>query len=207
MDPDNSIEAAPPREAAAIDSLARPADELMTALYQELRTVARARLRRVPPGATLQPTALVHEAYLRLAGAGSAGWNGRSHFFAAAAQAMRCILIDHARTKRRHRRGGGHELVHLEDWDTVRSPELPGADLLALEEALEHLESEEPRQAHIVTLRFFGGLSTEEIAEVLAVSTRTVEREWRFARAWLHRWLDPTGQRSAPPSAAPASGA
>ena len=167
------------------------ANELVATLYPELRKLAQARLSRLPPGQTLQPTALVHEVYMRLVAGQERGWNGRGHFFGAAARAMRDILANFARNKNAVKRGGGQiqirETVTLIDGD--RALALTPEELLSLHEALEHLEKAHPRKAEIVLLRYFAGLSTIEIAEVLEVSARTIEREWRFARAWLHEKL------------------
>ncbi len=162
--------------------------ELLPLVYGELRKLAAARLARLAPGQTLQATALVHEAYLHLVGAGDPGWQGRAHFFGAAARAMRNVVADHLQRKGSRKRGGDRRRV-----DDATTAELawdgPSADVLALEEVLAAFENEYPRKAEVVTLRFYGGLSTEEIAEVLSLSTRTVEREWRFAKAWLNSRL------------------
>ena len=159
----------------------------MPLLYQQLRRLAAVRLRSERPGHTLQPTALVHEAYLRLAGQRQAQWGGRAHFLAAAAHVMREVLIDYARTRNRAKRGAGQPMVRLEDAGELGAE--AGVDLLALEDALHDLERIDPRQHSIVELRYFGGLSVEETAEVLRISPATVKREWRMARAWLHREL------------------
>ena len=172
--------------AAAGDGEAAAA--LLPRVYAELRALAAARLRRAPPGQTLQATALVHEAYLALVGKVDPGWHGRGHFFGAAAQAMREIVIDQARRKAAVKRGGGLSRAAIEVdeiGDLVVGDGLPGEDLLALDAALTRLQAEHPERARVVLLRHFGGLSEAEIAELLGVSTRTVERAWRFARAWL----------------------
>lgn len=179
--------------AAAGDGEAAAA--LLPRVYRELRSLAAARLRRLPTGQTLQATALVHEAYLALIGRQDPGWNGRGHFFGAAAQAMREILIDQARRKAALKRGGDLERAAVEPDELGElgvASDLPGEDLLALDAALTRLQAEHPERARVVTLRYFGGLSEAEIAEVLGVSTRTVERAWRFARAYLHAALAPT---------------
>jgi RNA polymerase sigma factor (TIGR02999 family) len=167
------------------------ADHLLPLVYDELRARARRYLRSGRPGDTLQPTALVHEAYLRLVGRPPDGWQGRTHFFAVAAIAMRQILLDHAKHHGREKRGGGMQRVTLED--AVAPTTGPDVDLLALGQALERLAALSERQARIVELRFFGGLTVEEIAEVLGVSKRTVEGDWTFAKAWLRAELSKGG--------------
>lgn len=159
-------------------------DELFPVLYVELRRLARSLLRRERPDHTLQPTALVHEAYLRLARQHSLRWENRAQFFAIAAQMMRRILINHARDRRAAKRGGGTLNVPLDE--ALDLAESTHVDVLQLDEALAELEGLAPRQSQIVELRFFGGLSLEETAHVLSISTATVERQWRIARAWLH---------------------
>ena len=150
---------------------------------------------RVPPGNTLQPTALVHEAYVRLVGNEDPGWNSRGHFFAAAALAMRRILVEQARRKARLRHGGDRKRL---DADEVDIPvETPAEDILALDEALENLRRRDKRKAEVVMLRYFAGLTIEETAAALGISEPTVERDWRFARALLHEQLSPDGGRSA----------
>jgi RNA polymerase sigma factor (TIGR02999 family) len=166
----------------------KAAEQLLPLVYDELRTLAAKRLAHERPGQTLQATALVHEAYLRLVdprGAGS--WNSRGHFFAAAAEAMRRILVNRARDKRRLKRGGDRERVELED--VAIAGEAGAPDLLALDEALEGLAREEPACAELVKLRFFAGLTQEEAAQALGVSRRTADRYWAFARAWLRQAL------------------
>jgi RNA polymerase sigma factor (TIGR02999 family) len=164
---------------------ARAASELLPLVYDELRKLAARKLAGEKPGQTLQATALVHEAYLRLVGQDGRSWNGRGHFFAAAAEAMRRILVEKARSKRREKHGGGRVRVELDDAELVGR--MPAEDLLALDEALIRLASEDPRKARLVELRFFAGLNLEEAAEVLGVSAVTAKRDWRYARAWLHR--------------------
>jgi len=161
-------------------------DGLLSTAYEELRRIAEIHMRREYAGHTLQATALVHEAFLRLADQ-DARWNDRAHFCAVASQAIRRILVDHARSKGRAKRGGDRNRVTLHDHDAVTG--LPGVDILDLEEALEGLAALHARQARIVELRFFGGLTMPEIAEALGVSVRTVEGDWRMARAWLRREL------------------
>jgi RNA polymerase sigma factor (TIGR02999 family) len=164
------------------------AHELLPVLYEELRALARARLAREAPGRTLQATALVHEAYLRLVGNQDPGWNGRAHFFGAAAQAMRRILVEEARRKKRTKRGGGRERVDLADVEIPVEP--PVSDVLAVDEAVKKLEESDPRKAAIVSLRYFAGLTAEETARALEVSLGTVEREWRFIKVWLQEELE-----------------
>lgn len=148
---------------------------------------------KLPPGQTLQPTALVHEAYLRLVGKGGAGWQGRAHFFTAAARAMRDILVEAARHKAALKRGGAYKRMDLDP--EVLAVDAPlQEDVLALEEALKKLEDADPRKGRIVNLRCFAGLEVAEIAEILEVSEATVKREWRYIRAWLHKEL--TGGRT-----------
>jgi len=165
----------------------RAARDLLPLVYGELRRLARARMAKTPAGNTLQPTALVHEAYLRLVGDVDPSWNSRGHFFAAAAQAMRQILIDQARRKASLKRGGEHQRIPLED--VALSIGVPADDLLSLDDALEQLERADPRKGEIVMLRYFAGLTTAETAEVLGVSVRTIEREWRFIRTFLFSQL------------------
>ena len=164
------------------------AEQLLPLVYDELRRLAAKRLAGEGAGHTLQPTALVHEAYLKLVGSDpQQPWNGRVHFFAAAAEAMRRILIDHARRKHRARRGGGMKRVELDDLDDIEMvAECGGADeLLALDEALTQLAAADPRRAELVRLRYFAGLTLEQAAELLGISRATADRHWAFARAWL----------------------
>ena len=165
------------------------AEQLLPLVYDELRRLAARRLAGEGPGHILQPTALVHEAYLKLVGADpQQPWNGRIHFFAAAAEAMRRILIDHARRKHRTRRGGGMKRADLDDLDDVEmAAESGGADeLVALDEALTRLAAADPRMAELVRLRYFAGLTLEQAAELLGISRATADRHWAFARAWLY---------------------
>ncbi len=166
----------------------RRAQELLPLVYDELRALARARMAREAPGQTMQATALVHEAYLRLVGDEDPGWNGRRHFFGAAALAMRRILVEHARGKARLKRGGGRDRVELDDACLAQDPS--EADLLALDEAVQHLEARDPRKGRIVNLRYFAGLTAQETARALGISLGTVEREWRFIKAWLQEELE-----------------
>lgn len=162
------------------------ADSMVPKVYDELRRIASARMSRLRPGQTLQATALVHDAYLRVAKPGHPGFTGRAHFLAAASRAMRELLIEQARRKSAIKHGGG-----LNRASTSQIAELgtdgPVEDVLALDEALRRLEAVDERKARVVHLRYFGGLTMEEIAEVVGVSLATVERDWLFARTWLHR--------------------
>ena len=169
----------------------QPAADLLPVVYAELRRLAASLAGRLPPGQTLQPTALVHEAYLRLVGDKDPGWNGRRHFFGAAARAMRNILVDQARRKGAPKHGGGARRVELTEGLAVIEP--PADDLLAVDEAIQRLKAERPDLAEIALLRYYSGLSTEETAGVLGVSVSTLKREWRFARAWLERHLGERG--------------
>jgi RNA polymerase sigma factor (TIGR02999 family) len=159
------------------------AARLLPLVYDELRKLARARLARLPPGQTLQPTALVHEAYLRLVGKADLQLESTKHFFFAAARAMRDILVERARRKAGPRRGGGRHRVELRDSAAACEP--PAADVLALHEALAELEKEDPFKAQLVNVRYFAGMTMEEAAQVLGTSVRSLHRHWRFVRAWL----------------------
>lgn len=163
------------------------ASELLPHVYEELRKLAGGYFQAQPPGHTLQPTALVHEAYLKLVDQTRAQWKDRSHFVAIAAKAMRQVLVDHFRRREASKRGGEWKRVTLANVDAAS--QAPCVDFLALEEALARLAALDARQAEVVELRFFGGLSMEEAVEALGVSKRTVEDEWRAARAWLAREL------------------
>ena len=164
------------------------AEQLLPLVYDELRRLAVERMAREKPGQTLQPTALVHEAYLRLVGGEpTQGWDGRRHFLAAAAEAMRRILIDQARRKQAEKHGGGRLRVDLPE-DLV-APEARSDDLVALDEALSRLERHEPDAARLVKLRYFAGLSHQEAAEALGISRGAADRLWALARAWLFRQL------------------
>jgi RNA polymerase sigma factor (TIGR02999 family) len=167
-------------------------EQLLPLVYEELRKLAAQKLASEKPGQTLQATSLVHEAYLRLVGADKVGyWDNRGHFFAAAAEAMRRILIDNARHKRRPKHGGDRRRVALDD--TAALADAPSDDLLALDEALTKLAAEEPTKAALVKLRFFAGLTTSEVAEVLGISVATAERNWTYARVWLYAELNDSG--------------
>jgi RNA polymerase sigma factor (TIGR02999 family) len=161
------------------------AAELLPLVYEELRKLARAKMSQELPSHTLQATALVHEAYLRLVGNREQSWANRAHFFAAAAEAMRRILIDHARRRKALRHGGGKERVPLEELSIAA----PGDDdeLLAVHDALEKLVAHDAQKAELVKLKYFAGLTTEEAASVLGLSEPTAKRHWAYARAWLFR--------------------
>jgi RNA polymerase sigma-70 factor, ECF subfamily len=158
---------------------------LMPLVYSELRRVARRYMRNERPDHTLEPTALVHEAYLRLVGQREINWQNRAHFFGVAAQLMRRILVDHARARKAEKRGGHESKLALDEG--LAFTEEKSAELLALDEALTRLSQRDPRLGRAVELRFFAGLSEEEAAEVLGISTRTVKRDWQTARAWLYK--------------------
>ncbi len=166
-------------------------DRLLPLVYTELRRIAHRYMRDERPGHPLQTTALVHEAYLRLVDVHRIDWASRNHFFAVSAQMMRRILVEAARRRDAHKRGGDASHVALDD---ATVPGAAGdADLLALDEALEHLSAAAPRQARVVELRYFGGLTVEETADVLEISAETVMRDWKFARLWLRRDLSGAG--------------
>jgi RNA polymerase sigma factor (TIGR02999 family) len=165
----------------------RAEEQLFADVYAELRDLAARYMRRERKSHTLQPTALVHEAYLKLVGQSPVDWHGRAHFLAFAAKAMRQILVDHARRHGATKRGGGRHLLALDENLALESNR--NVDLLALEDALTKLATLDPRQAQMVELRFFGGLSVAEVAKVMAISKRSVEREWTMVRAWLRREL------------------
>ena len=185
--------AAPPRESVVhfgpAGARVNPAmaRDLLPLVYEELRRLARARLRHVPPGQTLQPTALVHEAYLRVVGDADPGWDGRGHFFAAAARAMRDILVEEARRKMALKRGGDRRRVGADQVEPAVAP--PSEDILAVDEAIRRLETDDPRKGQIVNLRYFARLTAAETASALGISVGTVGREWRYIRAWLAREL------------------
>jgi RNA polymerase sigma factor (TIGR02999 family) len=162
-------------------------EELAPLVYGELRRMAQRYLRRENPGNTLQPTALVHEAYLRLADVANMRWEDRAHFFAVSAQMMRRILVDAARARGTGKRGGG--ALHLNLNESIDGMPDRGSELIALDDALDALARLDPRKARVVEMRFFGGLSVEETAEVLKISAPSVLRDWKLARAWLMREL------------------
>lgn len=162
-------------------------EELVPVVYAELRVLAESYMRKERPGHTLQPTALVNEAWMKLADQTRVEWKGRAHFFGIAAQAMRRILVDHHRRRTAVRRGRDKAVTLVDDAAATFSDPL---DFIALDEALDELAEMDPRAARIVEMRFFGGLSVEETAEVMEISTPTVKRDWRTAKAWLYQRLD-----------------
>jgi len=168
----------------------RVADRLLSVVYDELRTLAAQKMNREAPGQTLQATALVHEAWLRLGGDRQPAWENRAHFFAAAAEAMRRILIDHARHKRSDRHGGRNERVPLTPESLELAAGMDDDQLLAVHEALDQLAAHDAVKAELVKLRFFAGLTLEEAARVLNLSAPTAKRHWAYARAWLYRAMN-----------------
>ena len=182
----------------AVSKGGRPAlDDLMPLVYDDLRRVAAAQMRREAGAQSLQPTALVHEVYVRLVDQRRVQWRNRAHFFAAAATLMRRILVDHARARLADKRGGGLERVTLAGDEAVESPRI---DVLALHESLQRMAAFSPRQERIVELRYFGGLTIEEAAEVIGISEATLVREWTVAKAWLRADLSDL-PRGNPPTA------
>jgi RNA polymerase sigma factor (TIGR02999 family) len=178
---------------AAGDGDSRAAAELLPLVYERLRALAASQLRRIPPGQTLQPTALVHEAYLKVVGDEDPGWESRRHFFSAAARAMHNILVDQARRKASIKHGGAHSRVSADNLaDAIAAP---AEDMLALSDTLDKLEQENNRQHQIVMLRFFGGLTVSEAADIAGVDERTARRDWLAARLFLLRHL----REGAPP--------
>jgi RNA polymerase sigma factor (TIGR02999 family) len=163
------------------------AADLLPLVYAELHQLARARMARQTPGQTLTPTALVHEAYVRIAGDSAVSWEGRQHFFFAAARAMRDILVEQARRKAAPKHGGGRRREELDDACAVLEP--PSEDVLAVHEALTELEERDPLKAQIVLLRYFTGLTMDETAAILGIAQRTLDRHWRYIRAWLMKRL------------------
>jgi len=163
----------------------KAADRLLPLVYEELRSLAARKLARESSGQTLQATALVHEAYLRLLGAENYHWDGQGHFFAAAAEAMRRILVERARQKKAGKRGGDHHRIGMEQDMLVDEQKDPADHLLALDEALEKLGTRDPVKADLVKLRYFAGLTKHQAAKALGISPATADRQWRYARAWL----------------------
>jgi RNA polymerase sigma factor (TIGR02999 family) len=162
----------------------RAAEELLPLVYDELRRLAAVRLAKEAAGHTLQPTALVHEVWLRLAGNSQQAWQNRAHFFGAAAEAMRRILIERARRKSRLKRGSGQTMLNIADLDVAAA--LPDDMILLVDEALEQFKLEDPEKARVVILKFFGGLTDREVAEIIGMTERTVRRQWTYAKAWLY---------------------
>jgi RNA polymerase sigma factor (TIGR02999 family) len=165
-----------------------PAEDLLPAVYEELRRLAALRMAREAGGQTLQPTALVHEAWLRLVEHGSRTWENRRHFFGAASEAMRRILIENARRKASIKHGGGRERVDVAETELAATT--PDEKLLLINEALERLEAEYPERARVVVLKYFGGLTNKEVAETMGIGERTVDRHWLCAKTWLFRKLE-----------------
>ena len=185
--PNDDLTATTNRLGAAGGGDAAAADQLMMAVYGELHDLARWYLRRETPGHTLRPTALVHEAYLKMIDQQKVDWQGRTHFLAVAAQAMRRVLVDHARSKKRKKRGGSRRRLTLDEQLVIhRDCE---EDIVAVDDALESLARLDAQQARIVEMRFFAGMKVDEVAAALGVSKRSVEREWTAARAWLRQQL------------------
>jgi RNA polymerase sigma factor (TIGR02999 family) len=173
----------------------RAAEKLLPLVYEELRLLAAQKLSQEKPGQTLQATALVHEAYIRLVGNEPHNWQGRRHFFAAAAEAIRRILVENARRKRRLRHGGGHRRIALND--TELPAETPSNNLIALDEALTKLSEKDKAKADLVKLRFFAGLTAEQAAKALDISHNTADRYWSYARSWLHMEITKANETSA----------
>jgi RNA polymerase sigma factor (TIGR02999 family) len=168
-------------------------DQLMGIVYEELRKQAARYLRRERPDHTLQPTALVHEAYIQLIDQSRVNWESRAHFFGAAARLMRRILVDHARAHQAEKRGGGEDKLALDE--AIGVSEARDVNILALNDALDELARMDAQQSHIVELRYFGGLSIEETAAVIGVSPATVKREWSMAKSWLHHQIKKTSAK------------
>ena len=164
-------------------------DALLPIVYKELERLAHFQLRKERPDHTLQSAALVNEAYFRLVGMNTPQWESRTHFFAIAAQLMRQVLVDYARRHRAGKRGGGAEVLPIDDTGLLVQNRSLGIDVLALDDALKSLAKMDARKAEVVQLRFFGGLTFDEIADVLKISSKTISRDWTTARAWLHREL------------------
>ncbi|MCW5762724.1 MAG: sigma-70 family RNA polymerase sigma factor [Phycisphaeraceae bacterium] len=183
-----------PGRSSCFDGDGQLAADLLPQVYEELRRLAASKLSRLPPGQTLGPTALVHEAFMRLVREQDSGWNGRGHFFGAAARAMRDILVDQARRKSAVKHGGGMQRLELKTADLTDSKgQDPDDEILLIDMVLTRFAGEFPRQAEIVMLRSFGGLSLEEIAAATGLGLSTVKRDWRLAAAWLRREIERTG--------------
>ena len=162
-------------------------EELLPMVYEELRRMAGARMAQEAAGHTLQPTALVHEAWIRMVADGSRSWENRAHFFGAASEAMRRILVDSARRKGRLKRGSRPERVMIDDLNIAATS--PDENILLIDEALGQLESLDPERARVVVLKFFGGLTNQEVAQNLGIGERTVDRHWALAKVWLFKWI------------------
>jgi RNA polymerase sigma factor (TIGR02999 family) len=162
-------------------------EKLLPLVYNELRNLATARMLQESAGHTLQPTALVHEAWLRLFGAGNQDWKSRAYFFAAAAEAMRRILVEHARRKARLKHGGGQQRLSIEDLELADAA--PDDKILLVDDALEHLERTNPERARVVVMKFFSGMTNKEVADALGIGERSVDRHWVCAKAWLFQKL------------------
>jgi RNA polymerase sigma factor (TIGR02999 family) len=169
----------------------KAADKLLPLVYEELCRLAAKKMSRESPGQTLQPTALVHEAYIRLVGSEAQNWKSRTHFFSAATEAMRRILIDNARRKQRLKRGGGQEEIDLENAEIAM--ETPSEEMIALDEALAKLESTDKQKADLVKLRYFAGLTLDQAAGILGLSKSMAKRHWTYIRAWLYRQIKTAG--------------
>ncbi len=174
---------------AIVSGDSRASRDLLPIVYEQLRALARAQMSREKVGMTLQPTALVHEAYLRLVGTTDVRWNSRAHFFGAAAQAMRRILVEAARMRKQAKRGGGCDRVELSE-EVASTPEPNNVDHIALDDALTKLEGIDKRKADVVMMRYFAGLSVEETAAALNVSPATVKNDWAYAKAWLYKEMN-----------------
>jgi RNA polymerase sigma factor (TIGR02999 family) len=165
----------------------KASEELLPVVYEELRRLAAARMAREAAGHTLQPTALVHEAWMRLVEGGSRSWENRAHFFGAASEAMRRILVESARRKGRLKRGSRPEKMPLHEMELAQLS--PDENILLIDEALKELESLDPERSRVVVLKFFGGLTNTEVAQNLGIGERSVERHWSFAKVWLFKWI------------------
>jgi RNA polymerase sigma factor (TIGR02999 family) len=191
-------ETAPSEVTRMLDAIAQgdshAARDLLPIVYDQLRALARAQMAHERAGMTLQPTALVHEAYLRLVGGADVKWNSRGHFFGAAAQAMRRILVEAARTRKQLKRGGGRSRIELDDGMAVFDPK--NVDHEELDKVLTRLEAQDPRKGQVVMLRYFAGLGVQETADALGISPATVKNDWAYARAWLFKELSKDPQES-----------
>lgn len=171
----------------------RATEELLPLIYEELRLLAAQKMAHEPPGQTLQATALVHEAYIRLVNVEAQNWDSRGHFFAAAAEAMRRILVDKARRKQSKRQGGNHKKIDMND--SFSAIEEPKDDILAVNEALDKLAKEDSKLAEVIKLRYFGGLTLDQIAGIMGIGRRTVDRYWALGRAWLYQEITQTEKK------------